>query len=252
MTANKQLLIGFDVGTKPSETVTSFAYFGKHYQMPHGWNVVPEGELTAFGDKMFDGENFRCLSLMTIAGCPRVLRAEIVIRHPHVFWTLNLKGLPALSINQPWAWCIVRADIAGPVQRKAALAAGLMKPVENREWNERNPGRKFRGRFLVHASKGPDLGPKARREYAVSYASATNMAGSALPIPPIEQIERGGIIGIATVKDFVDDHESEWFCGPDALVLGEEVTPLPFTPCMGMLGFFKPVYPETFTKGPAA
>jgi hypothetical protein len=70
-------------------------------------------------------------------------------------------------------------------------------------------------------------------------------------VPPLDQIERGGVIGMATVTDFVDDHDSEWFMGPDALVLNH-IVPLPFTPCPGMLGFFNPVFPEIYTKGPAA
>lgn len=42
--------------------------------------------------------------------------------------------MKALSIRQPWAWLIIRPDLTTPEQRAAALAAGHIKTIENRNW----------------------------------------------------------------------------------------------------------------------
>lgn len=124
-------------------------------------------------------------------------------------------SLPALSIRQPWAMCILNG-----------------KNVENREWRTH-----FRGRFLIHAGKtmtAPEVEawrifvegfiPDADREWM--YRVKTR------------DIKRGGIVGIADLVDCVTEHTSPWFTGPFGFVL-ENVRPLPFVPCRGALGFFK-------------
>lgn len=123
---------------------------------------------------------------------------------------MKLNELKALSIWQPWAWAIVHAG----------------KDFENREWAPKNPGRKFSGEFLIHAAKG-----MTRDEYAAGAAMIDNL-------PPFEDLQRGGIIGRARVVDFVERSDSDWSFGP-GLVLAD-AKPLPFMPCKGMLGFFKP------------
>lgn len=116
----------------------------------------------------------------------------------------------ALSIRQPWAWLIVH----GP------------KDVENRGWRTL-----FRGRILVHASLG-----MTRAEYEEAKICA---AFNAVQIPSFGDLERGGIVGEATLTDCVQESSSPWFFGPYGLVL-EDRRPLPFAPCRGMLGFFTP------------
>ena len=118
--------------------------------------------------------------------------------------------MKALSIRQPWAWLIVNG----------------WKNVENREWSTR-----FRGRFLVHAGKG-----MTRADYDA--CRLFGEAFTALELPPMGALERGGIIGEAVLVDSVRHHESEWFCGPWGFVL-DEARPLPFEPCKGALGFFE-------------
>jgi hypothetical protein len=159
------------------------------------------------------------------------------------------RGLKALSIRQPWAWFIVRPDLVGEEREKRR---GELKGVENRDWQPSNPGRKQRGRILIHASKGC-----TQKEYAEAVRTARR-AGVTGTIPTHHQMERGGIIGMADIAAWVDDENpidpdhrlypydpdnDPWFFGPGALVL-REVTPLPFVPCAGMLGFFNPVFPE--------
>jgi len=118
--------------------------------------------------------------------------------------------LLCLSIRQPWAWLIVNR----------------WKNIENREWPTR-----FRGRFLVHASKG-----MTRAEYD---ACRLFMSGfTTLDLPPMGALERGGIVGEAVLLDCVRRHDSDWFCGPWGFVLAE-ARPLPFEALKGALGFFR-------------
>ncbi len=119
-------------------------------------------------------------------------------------------GSPVLSIRQPWAWLIVNAG----------------KDIENRSWPT-----KFRGRFLIHASKG-----MTRDEYEDAGLCA---ADSRIALPRFEVLERGGIVGEAEIVDCVTRSESVWFFGPYGFVL-RNAKPLPFWPCKGALGFFNP------------
>jgi hypothetical protein len=140
--------------------------------------------------------------------------------------------MKALSIRQPWVWAILNAG----------------KRVENRDWKPRNPGLRFRGDFLIHASAG-----MTRSEYSdfldtykdieCGHKDLSNPnhprfgRDTHLDVPSIEALERGGIIGWATIVDVVTVFDSPWFFGPLALVL-ENVKPLTFTPFKGALGFF--------------
>lgn len=119
----------------------------------------------------------------------------------------------ALSIRQPWAWLILHAG----------------KDVENRDWKPRNPGLYFRGTCLIHASLAlepidDDLRALVKRT-------------SGLDIP--DDLPRGGIVGQVDITDVVRQSSSPWFSGPCGLVLANP-KPLPFAPCRGALGFFKP------------
>ena len=117
--------------------------------------------------------------------------------------------MKALSIRQPWAWLIVNG----------------WKNIENREWATR-----FRGRFLVHASRGMTHDDwEACRIFVMGFSS--------VELPQPNDLLRGGIVGEAVLLDCVRRHDSEWFCGTFGFVLAE-AKPLPFDPCKGALGFF--------------
>lgn len=117
----------------------------------------------------------------------------------------------ALSIRQPWAWMIVNAG----------------KDVENRDWPTR-----FRGRFLIHASKG-----MTRDEYE-NGAETLFEIDARIELPPFEKLERGGIVGTAVLTDCVERSPSPWFFGLYGFEL-RDVLPLPFRPYRGALGFFE-------------
>jgi hypothetical protein len=127
--------------------------------------------------------------------------------------------MKALSIRQPWAWAILHAG----------------KDIENRDWQDTNPGLRFRGPVLIHASAG-----MTRAEYEDFLETAISAAHSFPPgliLPGFAGLPRGGIIGAARIVDIVRDHPSPWFFGRYGLVLAD-VEPLPFRPLKGALGFF--------------
>jgi hypothetical protein len=119
----------------------------------------------------------------------------------------------ALSVRQPWAYALVHR----------------WKSVENRSWRNPNPGLKYRGEFCIHASKG-----MTRYEYE---DAAEFMQGLGFDVPPPAELQRGGIIGVATIVDVVKEMSSPWFFGPRGLVI-ENARPVEFQPSSGALGFF--------------
>jgi len=119
-------------------------------------------------------------------------------------------NLKALSINQPWAWAIVYAG----------------KDIENRVWKTN-----FRGDFFIHAGKKFDnngMGWIADHFPELDIDRVANEVG----------FQMGGIIGQARIVDCVQESDSPWFFGPYGFVL-ENVEPVEFYPCKGMLNFFK-------------
>jgi len=145
----------------------------------------------------------------------------------------------ALSIRQPWAWLIIRPDL-NPAERAAALAAGLLKPIENRDWPTG-----YRGPLLVHAGKS-----MLHKDHAAAIAGLRDTFGElAPPVPPMDALDRGGIVGRVDLVDCVRTSASPWFIGEFGFVLAN-AAPLPFSPCAGKLGFFH--VPEWALRSPAA
>lgn len=125
-----------------------------------------------------------------------------------------MTDLPILSIRQPWAWAILHAG----------------KDIENRDWPTR-----LRGRILIHAAMGC-----TRDEYDsfVDHArGAIDPKLRPLTLPPLKQLERGGIVGSVEIVDCVTRSNSPWFFGRYGFVLRNPQA-LPFVPMKGRLGFF--------------
>ena len=114
--------------------------------------------------------------------------------------------MKALSIRQPWAWLIIHGG----------------KDIENRTWKT-----KYRGPVLIHAGKKIDM------------AAYSRLADEGIGLPPIDELETGGIIGQVDIADCVNCSDSAWFGGPLGFVL-ENPKPLSFSPCIGRLYFFQP------------
>lgn len=131
--------------------------------------------------------------------------------------------MKALSIMQPWAWLIVNG----------------FKDIENRDWRRDHPDIGYRGEFLIHTGLKDD-----KNFDWLEYGALCNQV-----IPRIEDLPRGGIVGIAEIVDCVKDHPSPWFCGRYGFVL-RNARPLEFRPCVGRLGFFNPDYSLTYAVKP--
>lgn len=125
--------------------------------------------------------------------------------------------MKAISINQPWAWLIVRG----------------FKDIENRDWPTR-----FRGEVLVHTgmNKDPDF----------DYERWEKLIGGEIP----RDLFQGGIIGRTEIVDCVDESPSPWFFGKYGFVLRNSVFFAFPQVCKGALGFFEPDYNSRYKPKP--
>lgn len=147
----------------------------------------------------------------------------------------ELAGLKAITLRQPWAWMLFHG-----------------KDVENRSRNT-----KHRGPLLVHAGLGCT---EAEYEQALDFAFGVpaelrrfGVRGSEVGfrryIPPLEGLQRGGVVGIMWVDgtsytELSDPAEQGWthtwrFPAQYAWKLGG-VLELPFVECSGARGFWRP------------
>jgi ASCH domain len=95
-------------------------------------------------------------------------------------WKPTFFHLRALSIRQPWAWLVVSG----------------YKDIENRSWrtNHREPLR-------IHASPNRSEFEARRSEIQKRHR---------VKIPPEEELNFGGIVGLVEVVDCVRTHHSKW------------------------------------------
>lgn len=117
----------------------------------------------------------------------------------------------ALSIKQPWAWCIIHAG----------------KNIENR-----TQASHYRGPLFIHASKGWDAEGYRfllwkEREFGIQ-------------LPEIGEFKRGGIIGKVDMIACINNNYtySKWYSGPYGYVF-ENARPFPFMERDGQLGIFR-------------
>ena len=115
--------------------------------------------------------------------------------------------MKALSIQQPWAWAIIR----------------LGKDIENRTWNTHH-----RGTFVVHA--GQRLSKTAPDWLLKEYREAVQIGDPCT--------FRGGFIGTVDLINTVTKSDSLWFQGPVGFVLNNPIPSDKFIIANGKLGFF--------------
>ncbi len=128
--------------------------------------------------------------------------------------------MKALSIRQPWAWLIVNGH----------------KDIENRTWPTR-----VRGRVLIHASKGMTRGEyEDVEDYLCEVFETGPHDAQFITLPKFEALERGGIVGVATITDCVasERRASTWHMEGQFGFQVADAKVLPFMPCKGALGFF--------------
>lgn len=101
------------------------------------------------------------------------------------------------------------------------------KDIENRNWVTR-----FRGPFLIHASKR--MGDMTLAEIIKYYrVEGIDEAAAQREI----EAQRGGIVGTAVLMNCVVTSPSKWFCGPWGFAI-DKARPVPFIPMRGRQGFF--------------
>ncbi len=168
-----------------------------------------------------------CLSLVWVSAVWRVCREAGAPIGPGLGGAATaaqiatrMAGLPpvqALSLTQPWGWIILHGG----------------KRLENRTWRKTYPERPI----FLHASAG-----MKRKDYEAARAFAAE-AAPALVLPPIGELQRGGIIGQARIAGCVWNDAQKGPPDPWAM-RGQygyrlvDVRPLPFVSCSGMLGFW--------------
>lgn len=138
---------------------------------------------------------------------------------------IRASNILALSVRQPWPWCM-------------SIPGDTCKDIENRSWRTN-----VRGTVLIHASSGMT---RDEYEFCLAYMheiSLIRMFPAGLVMPEFDKLERGGIVGVVEIIDCVKESESPWFMGPWGFVL-RNYQSLPFMPCRGMPGFFKPTLTE--------
>ncbi|WES88803.1 ASCH domain-containing protein [Dickeya fangzhongdai] len=118
--------------------------------------------------------------------------------------------MKALSIRQPWAWLIVNG----------------YKDIENRTWHT-----KYRGQVLIHAAATMPTPAEWREAMRVA-----QLAG-APAIPSFEMMDKGGIVGYATITGTCESSSSPWFFGPVGFQLAD-ARPIPLYPFRGRLNIF--------------
>ena len=156
-----------------------------------------------------------------------------------------------LTLRQPWAWMVVHGG----------------KRIENRAWqpwekvwisrggNGRLDRIPWRGEFLIHAASGCSESeyqnaldfaygvPPSDRTFAIPNVETLDGPWERF-IPPLEKLERGGIIGVAELVDVLpklpEETELGWshswrFPGQLGWVLAN-VRALAFVPCKGAQG----------------
>ena len=123
------------------------------------------------------------------------------------------KELRCLSVRQPWAYLIVSGR----------------KKIENRSKRI-----VYRGPVLIHAS-----GTRAPRH-------AWDWAEEHYNVRLKDDLPLGGIVGMATITDCVEDSKDLSFEGPFGWVLSKQKK-LPFVACKGWLNLYPPK-PEVLRK----
>ena len=124
-----------------------------------------------------------------------------------------------LTINQPWAFWIVRPDLPGP-ERHRAYRRGLIKGVVE---IDSSSARHLTGHFLaIHAGKSFEYVP----------ARWLRERGIKVEHPPSERVFKDVVIGVAYVAAFVTNPVVElppkqrpWLTGSGLLL--ESIVPIP-------------------------
>lgn len=142
-----------------------------------------------------------------------------------------MSDLRALSVMQPWAWLILRPDLACEAARAEARALGRIKDIENRTWSSDT-----RGWVLLHASA-------TRLAKWDWQAAALFAAKRGVDIPLQTSAPLGAYVGAIRIDGCEKWSRSPWFSGEGfGFRIGDSVPFAEPVPGPGTLQFF-PVPP---------
>jgi len=110
-------------------------------------------------------------------------------------------AVPVISVKQPWAWLIANG---------------------HQDILSRDSDTAVRGVVLVHAASGWD-----KRDFDIAADLAWAMQVDGMPLP--QELNFGGIVGVAKVSDCVQRSDSLWFTGQYGIVF-EQARMVPFMP----------------------
>ena len=117
--------------------------------------------------------------------------------------------MKALTVRQPWAWCIFHG-----------------KDVENRIWNKA-----YRGPLLIHAGKSMTPGENAEcREFVEEEFGRS--------LPTGEELQYGCIVGKVNMIDCRKGYPSRWSAVGQFQWVFTAPVELPFIPCRGAQGLW--------------
>jgi hypothetical protein len=125
--------------------------------------------------------------------------------------------MKAISIQQPWAWFIIKG----------------IKPVENRTWPS-----KYRGPLLIHAGKKFDQNGWFYLCNTPEFRDVVNTFLKDFQ-PASLNVPSGMIIGQVNMVDCVTEHPSKFFFGPFGHVYANPVEFAQPVPYRGQLGIFE-------------
>lgn len=132
----------------------------------------------------------------------------------------------AISIQQPWAWLIIRPDVLSVEERDELILRALIKDIENRSWSTT-----YRGPLAVHASQNY---PKRKH---IQHADIIYRQFG-IVLPRHEEMALGGIVGVVQVLGCTRQSTSPWFLGPWGFQLAKP-RPTEFVPMAGKLSLFE-------------
>jgi len=135
--------------------------------------------------------------------------------------------MPVITIRQPWAHAILH----------------FWKNVENRSWPT-----KHRGPILVHAGRAfvnktirADI--DAARLATMLSRPVDNLLPDAVTPDELKALT-GGIVGVVTIVDCVQNHPSPWAIPGHWHWVLADPKPIPFQACKGRLGIWRIETPE--------
>ncbi len=133
--------------------------------------------------------------------------------------------MKALSLRQPWAWCVVHGD----------------KRIENRSWRYLP---RYRGPLFLHASTWWREGEAHRDLRALA---AKGLLDDETAVLESARDERGGLVGLVTVvdADWNGERPTDPWARPGAVGIRlAAVEALELVPCRGRLGLFEPTFED--------